>query len=253
MARENTITLVGEISKAPTVFFNETHKNFRIAFVVKTIRRNGRIDYPHVNVYGLSEEEAKEYFHKLREGVFVMVRGMITTKLVPKKFKCEQCGVIAEGESFITEVISYGKPLCLEGKYEAIQLAEFANNLSVMGAVFTDVVGRDSGNGVSLTQYQIAINRKYRVSEHEGVIKSDYPWVKSFGNQADEDLKRLRKSSKIYIAGSLQTREMSRFVVCENCSSRIDYTESVAEIIPQDVEYLVYCNFDDAADKGGGV
>ena len=252
VARENTITVVGEVSKAPTVFYNESHQNFRIAFAVKTVRRNGRIDYPHVNVYGLSEEEAKEYFGKLKIGVFVMVRGMVTTKLLEKKFKCGKCGVIVEGSSFITEIISYGRPLCLAGKYEALELAEFANNLSVIGTVCTDVTGRDSGNGVSLTQYQIAINRKYRVAEHEGVIKSDYPWVKSFGNQADEDLKRLRKSSKIYIAGSLQTREMSRFLICENCSSRIDYTESVAEIIPQDVEYLVYCNFDDAVEKGGG-
>ena len=171
--------------------------------------------------------------------------GMITTKMVPKRFRCENCGVITECESLVTEVISYGRPLCLEGKYEALALAEFANNLSVIGAVCTDVIGRDSASGVSLTQYQIAINRKYRVKEHEGVIKSDYPWVKSFGSQADEDLKRLRKSSKIYIAGALQTREMSRFVICENCSSRLDYTEAVAEIVPQDVEYLFNCAFDD--------
>lgn len=46
MARENTIMLVGEVSKAPTVFYNEVHQNFRMAFAVKTVRRNGRIDYP---------------------------------------------------------------------------------------------------------------------------------------------------------------------------------------------------------------
>ena len=62
----------------------------------------------------LTEQEAKEYFGKLKVGVFLMVRGMITTKLVPRKFKCEKCGVISEAESLITEVISYGKPVCLE-------------------------------------------------------------------------------------------------------------------------------------------
>ena len=253
MARENTIMLVGEVSKAPTVFYNEVHQNFRMAFAVKTVRRNGRIDYPRVNVYGLTEQEAKEYFSKLKVGVFLMVRGMITTKLVPRKFKCEKCGVISEAESLITEVISYGKPVCLEGKYEAAQIAEFANNLSVIGTVCTDVIGRDSGSGVSLTQYQLAINRKYRVAEHEGVIKSDYPWIKSFGNQAEEDLKRLRKSSKVYISGALQTREMSKFLICEHCSSRMDYTESVAEIVPQDVEYLVNCVFEEQAGKDGEV
>ncbi len=247
MSRENTITLMGEVATTPVVFFNETHKNFRISFTVKTIRRNGRIDFPRANVYGLTEDEAKGYFAKLKEGTFVVVRGMICTKMIPKKFRCDRCGVIMEFETLVTEVISFGKPLCLEGKYEPIQLAEFANNLSVIGTVCTDVIGRDSGNGVSLTQYQVAINRKYRVAEHEGVTKSDYPWVKSFANQADEDLKRLRKSSKIYIAGSLQTREMPRFVICENCSSRIDYTEMVAEIIPSEVEYLFLCNFDEEA------
>ena len=222
---------MGEVSKVPVVFFNDEHQNYRMAFVMKTVRRNGRIDYPHVNVYGLTEQEAKDYFKALQIGRFLMVRGMVTTKMVPKKFRCDNCG----------------RPVCLEGKYEALALAEFANNLSVIGAVCTDVIGRESGSGVSLTQYQIAINRKYRVKEHDGVIKSDYPWVKSFGSQADEDLKHLRKSSQVYIAGALQTREMSRFVICENCSARLDYMESVAEIVPQDVEYLFNCVFDENA------
>ena len=150
MARENSITLVGEVSKVPVVFFNEEHQNYRMAFVMKTVRRNGRIDYPHVNVYGLTEQEAKDYFKALQIGRFLMVRGMVTTKMVPKKFRCDNCGVITECESLITEVISYGKPVCLEGKYEALALAEFANNLSVIGAVCTDVIGRESGSGVSL-------------------------------------------------------------------------------------------------------
>ena len=70
MARENTITLVGEVSKVPVVFFNEEHNNYRMAFVMKTVRRNSRIDYPHVNVYGLSEQEAKDYFKALKVGCF---------------------------------------------------------------------------------------------------------------------------------------------------------------------------------------
>lgn len=245
MARENSITLVGEVSKVPVVFYNEEHKNYRLVFVIKTVRRNGRIDYPHINVYGLSENEATDFFRKIKIGCFVMVHGMITTKMISKKFRCENCGVITESESFITEVISYGRPLCLQGTYEVLDLAEYANNLSVIGTICTEVIGKDSTSGVSLTQYQIAINRKYRVKEHEGVIKSDYPWVKSFGAQADEDLKRLRKSSQVYITGALQTREMSRFVICENCSARLDYNESVAEIIPQDVEYLFNCVFEE--------
>ena len=69
MARENSITLVGEVSKVPVVFFNEEHQNYRMAFVMKTVRRNGRIDYPHVNVYGLTEQEAKEYFKALQTQV----------------------------------------------------------------------------------------------------------------------------------------------------------------------------------------
>lgn len=75
MARENTIMLVGEVSKAPTVFYNEVHQNFRMAFAVKTVRRNGRIDYPRVNVYGLTEQEAKEYFGKLKVGVSLWSAG----------------------------------------------------------------------------------------------------------------------------------------------------------------------------------
>ena len=48
-----------------------------------------------------------------------------------------------------------------------------------------------------------------------------------------------------------ETREMSKFLICEHCSSRMDYTESVAEIVPQDVEYLVNCVFEEQAGKDG--
>ena len=44
---------------------------------------------------------------------------------------------------------------------------------------------------------------------------------------------------------------MSKFLICEHCSSRMDYTESVAEIVPQDVEYLVNCVFEEQAGKDG--
>jgi single-strand DNA-binding protein len=243
MARENTITLVGEVSSPITVALNKVHSTYRVSFNVKTLRRNGRTDFPRVNVFGLTEEQARKIFNEFKIGEYVMVRGMISTKMAKKVIKCEGCGKEYESDALVTEVIAYSMPAHLNGEYEANELKEFANNLHMIGAVCSEVQSRISQSGVSMTQYQVAVNRKYHVKEKED--KTDFPWVKTFGRQAEEDEKDLKVSSQIYINGAIQTREVSKTIVCDECESVIKYVENLGEIVPQDVEYLNNCVFDE--------
>ena len=243
MARENTITLVGIVNSPIAVTFNKIHSTYRIAFNIQTLRRNGRTDYPRINVFGLSEEDARKIYEEFKIGAFIMARGMVSTKMTQKVIKCEGCGKEHVSDALVTEVIAYSKPVLLHGEYEANELREFANNLHLIGAVCSDVQARKSPSGVSMTQYQIAVNRKYHVKEKED--KTDFPWVKTFGRQAEEDEKHLKVSSQIYINGAIQTREVSKTIVCEECESTINYVENLGEIVPQDVEYLNNCIFDE--------
>ena len=247
MARENTITLVGEVNSPLTITLNKVHSTYRVAFNMKTLRRNGRTDFPRINVFGLSEEQARKMYEEFKIGSFVMVRGMVSTKMVQKVIKCEGCGKEYTSDALVTEVIAYSAPVHLNGEYEANELKEFANNLHMIGAVCSEIQSRQSPSGVSMTQYQVAVNRKYHVKEKED--KTDFPWVKTFGRQAEEDEKHLKVSSQIYINGAIQTREVSKTIVCDECESTIKYVENLGEIVPQDVEYLNNCVFDEAEDK----
>lgn len=247
MARENTITLVGEIASPIAVTINKIHGTYRVAFNIKTLRRNNRVDYPKINVFGLSEENARKIFDEFKVGKFVMVRGMVSTKMLKKSIVCEGCGKEYAVDSLVTEVIAYSIPALLNGEYDANSLKEFANNLHMIGAVCSDIQSRQSPSGVSMTQYQVAVNRKYHVKEKEE--KTDFPWVKTFGKQAEEDEKHLKVSSQIYINGSIQTREVSKTIVCDECESQIKYIENLGEIVPQDVEYLNNCIFDEVTEN----
>lgn len=243
MARENTIRLAGEVCSPISVTVNKTHGTYRVAFNLKTLRRNGRTDFPRVNVFGLSEEDAKQIYNDFKIGEFVMVRGMISTKMAKKIIKCEGCGKEYESDTLVTEVIAYSKPVHLQGKYDAVELKEFANNLHMIGSVCSEIQSRQGPSGVSMTQYQIAVNRKFHVKEKED--KTDFPWVKTFGKQAEDDEKHLKVSSQIYINGAIQTRELAKTLVCDECENQIKYIENVAEIVPQDIEYLNNCIFDE--------
>ena len=62
---------------------------------MKTVRRNGRQDFPKISIYSLTEEQAREYVQLLKEEVWVQVRGMVSTKMVDKHIKCEACGHVS--------------------------------------------------------------------------------------------------------------------------------------------------------------
>ncbi len=197
MARENSFNFFGVVNTLPIVLFNEESKTFRVTFTLKTTRRNGRADFPKINIYSLTEEEAKEYVRILKEDVWVQVRGMVSTKMVDKPVKCEACGEVSPIGTLQTEIITFGRPLVLTEKLEPIRVAEFANVGNMIGMVCTDLLRSDNEAGGVAAQFQIAVNRRYRVNELEKATRTDFPWVKVFGETANACLKRAHKSSQL--------------------------------------------------------
>lgn len=249
MARENTITLVGEVSKNPTVAVFKDIGTYKLAFNMQCLRRNDRVDEPRILVHGLDEETAQHLFQTIRKGAYVLVRGGVATSMKPKSIRCPRCGAEEVVNTLFTDVNAYAPPVLLNGKYDMETLREVANSIHLIGAVCTEVQNRCSTNGTSMTQYQIAVNRKFHVKEQ--AEKTDYPWVKSFGQQADEDAKHLHVGSQIYINGAFQTREVTRSITCSECGEQLSYQEIVGEIVPYDVEYLANCTFDEREDGNG--
>jgi single-strand DNA-binding protein len=85
-----------------------------------------------------------------------------------------------------------------------IEKEEFnINKVLVLGPLVKDVDIRyinSTYSAVANDKYQIALNR----SRIEG---ADYPYVSTFARQAEEDSRRLSKSSQIAIDGALITRK----------------------------------------------
>ena len=165
MARENSFTFIGQVVNVPIVLLNEESNNYRITFTLLVVRRNGRTDYPKINVYDLTEQEARNYVQMMRPGVYAIIRGMIATNVVKKPVRCEICGEISKIDTLQTEVISFGKPYVMREKPKPDDVAEFSNRGIVLGSLCSQVFRRDGSGGGVAAQFQMAISRKYHTKD----------------------------------------------------------------------------------------
>ena len=251
MARENSFMFFGKLAEAPVVFLNEETKKYRVSISLETLRRNGRVDYPRVSSYGLEEQQARDFVHDLKIGRYVICRGMITTKVVEKPIKCSKCGEITKISTLFTEVVTYGKPYVLTQDVNPKEIAEFANLGTLLGTLCTDVKRRDAIDGPEAAQFQVAVGRRYRVEELVDDPLTDYPWVKCYGPIAGACIERAHEGSQLYITGSFQTRDIQRSVRCDSCGQWLKTLERVGEIVPNGVEFLNNCLFDEEPPANG--
>lgn len=240
MAKENLAFLVGEIQGSP-IINKEKEKG---KYVLKTLRRNDKIDYPIVNVLNPKLLEDVETF---QEGDFVIVKGFISTQEVRKGVICPNCQNIIKTEGTTTEVYAV-ENIKIGRDYDLTRIKELSNTIIILGSLCRDVEFRMLPNtGTPSAQYQIAANRKYRVGRQRDNF-TDYPWINSFGRQAEQDAKRLETGSQVLIQGGLQTRNIQKMTTCDSCEKEFKAEDFVAEIVPYSVEYLNNCRFADEED-----
>ena len=77
--------------------------------------------------------------------------------------------------------------------------------------------------------------RREKIADEE---KTDFPWVKSYGKNAKDDLLRLRTGSGVFIEGFLQTRAVERKCRCSTCGSMYTWNDYAMEIVSYETEYL---------------
>ena len=241
MARENVVNLIGRVS-SPMISIIEETQTFKIAFTLTTLRGNGRLDFPRVVVYGLSEQRAKRCYTQLKDGVFAAVRGMVSTRMMRKEVKCQKCGNVRDINVLVTEIIAFDIPAVLPGEKDAEKFCELCNNVQVLGEVCSTVVSPKP----TVTMYQLCVERRFNVKEQKGVDR-DYPWIKSFGENGFSDGGHLHPHSCVYINGSFQTRKTTNIVHCinEGCDGEEKFENVVGEIVVRNNEYLHNCFFED--------
>ena len=85
----------------------------------------------------------------------------------------------------------------------------------------------------------LSISHQKKVQNQKGYdIRTDFPWVKSYGQIAVNDAKTLKKGAYVFIDGRIQVRQLKRIQECENCGETYEWTDSATEIVPYAVEYL---------------
>jgi len=234
MARENFVMLIGVVQGSPVI----NKEKQRARFSLQTMRRTGKIDYPIINVL---DKELIPMVETFTEGDFVVTKGFLATNNVKKSAICEHCSEKNIAPGMLTEIIAMG--IQNIGKSHTLQdWAEMSNHLMVIGTLCINPGTRRTGEEKTPNcQYQIAVNRSYIVKGQS--VTADYPWVKTTGEQAEQDSIRLQSGSQIYIRGAVQTRNLWRNVLCSHCGSAFRAEDFVAEIVPYSVEYLNKCIF----------
>lgn len=177
----------------------------------------------------------------------VFIKGAATTKKIKKTTKCPECGKENQeyfGQTLFVTPIFIEKMKSYDSKIEAIRDVashnEISNSVNVVGTLVKDPKFYKTKRGVEITQYPLAIDRKYMVPQDDPSIKTDWPFVKSYGQQARDDKIFIHYQSDVMIDGYLQKRGVMRHAVCPFCGKKYDWKDFTMEIVPYEhsIEYL---------------
>lgn len=250
MAKHNYVLLNGLVTQEPRIIRDDDGNYLRAMCSITVIRgerdfgdtiKNLKYDCPVIMTGMPAKVEEIASWHM---NDMVEIKGVLTTKEVKKATICKECGHknVVEGN------VVYINPIWMERKEneltkeQALELlqkrCEVSNCLTVIGTLCRDVDVYRGGKGPTTAQYQLAVNRKFRLKDDSAEIRTDYPWVKSYGGIAEDDSKFLKQGSVVFIDGMLQTRDILRTTTCEECGTSYQWQDSAMEIIPYEVEYL---------------
>ena len=267
MAKENTVYLYGYVSIQPKIRVNEKNEFLSGRIVLTTIRRSyatqelilkGHIRWDAPSVFSRNPYIIKHQMLNVAKGDMLFVKGTLCTKEVPKRYICPNCGnelVKEEGVVVYVDPIYITKIESGLSQGEALEKLkssdEISNQVFIMGTLCREInFYMDEMTGRRECQFQIASNRKRRILEDEPERRTDYPWVKSFGQNAAEYAAALHTNSSIYSNGAIQTRDVIQRLVCASCGLPYERPAVSTEIVPYFIEYLHDCELPEPKDKG---
>lgn len=263
MAKENTVQLYGWVNSLPKIkatvdadggdlfVSGKIHlTTVRRSYATDDFRLRGTLRWDSPIVFTRNHHLIKHQMQKIEYGDMVLVRGTLCSKEVPKRYVCPYCGhknVKDNGVVIYVDPISltvFEKGLDEDAATKRLMKCdEFSNDVKIIGTLCRDPqYYEEPENKKKECQFQIASNRLRRILEDEPDKRTDYPWVKVFGDQAVESYHALHTNSTIYIGGAIQTRDgILQHFLCEECGSQFDREGIATEIIPYHIEYLDDC------------
>ena len=257
MARQNLAFLYGRVSKPPVIRVNNETGEYTYATVFIDVVRSKRSVDDDVNFVKhdlplvlSSEKEIIDIMRDWKENTIVYIKGTLTTKRMVKTSYCEHC-TDEDGNATVNKVegnIVYITPIYVrtvaqyETKQEAIEdivkNREISNQIFVMGTLLNDPKLITTKQKIQITQYRLAINRKYTIRSDDPSVKTDWPVVKSYGEQARDDKLFLQYQADVFIDGFIQARTVNRKQKCACCGKLYEWKDKTMELVPFSVEYV---------------
>ena len=263
MARLNIVHMQGVLAADPTIVPNGEKSRVARASIVVSRDKSRKIengvkhlmtDRPYIIT---AEDEVVDQIDKTKQYDIVLVKGVLSTRKVPKTSYCAECGE----KNRVEGILTYITPICVEKighvKDDDEMIAylsrkvvyQKSNEVLAFGRLTRDPKKVSPKSGLVVTQYQIALNRKYIIRDDPPEVRADYPWVKSYGSAAEEDRFRLHKDSIVYLDAYLQTRNVNKHQTCVKCGKVYDWTDRAMEIVPYDTEYVLRYHSDEEIEQ----
>ncbi len=204
--------------------------------------------YKYCTFYLISKDnEMIEKIKSLKPNDVVRVTGIIQTISRPNEIKCPNCNAINNiseatlkeraGNNLIyvipysvTKVASYDDQMF--AYQDVIKNVEISNKVFLIGTLLSDPEKHELVDKV-YTRYQIAV--EHTDSRQECFA---YPWIYSYGENAERDFFSLQAGSKVFIDGAMQTRRYRNKYLCKECKKEFEIQGKTLEVISYATEFL---------------
>lgn len=253
MATHNQVRLVGYVKgNVKVVGEAESEKAF---LTLRTVHRDIDLYYeePFEDIlifYDNSDEKLMNKIKKLEPFDIVDIKGVFNILPMNKTSICPACGEKNVKHYASTTFVYPLHIMKLNALYTAYEhdknlpeellikhYKEISNQAIICGTVVKEPELRKIKKGYSCCRYPLGVNRKYYIKT-QGELTADYPWIYTFGQQAEDDAKHLLKGSTVLMDGFIRTRRVETQMMCEVCGTEYTYPDTATEFIPYSLEYL---------------
>lgn len=250
MAKENYVFLIGQARQIPAFKKDENGEDVTAMMSLMTLRRNiydraGNLqpkwDRP---VISTSDKAMMRKMAEIGLHDIVEIKGTITTQNVKRGLRCPHCGEISVQPGTITVInpVYIGVREHLQNDTDGFRYlmdcAEISNQAKIIGRVCKEPETMQTDEGQTCTKYQVAVNRKLYIRGTEPEDHSDYPYVYSYGEVAEDDALTLQVNTLIYLDGYIHTMKFDQNTVCQECGEPFKFPNQTLNITPYSVEYL---------------
>lgn len=262
MATHNKSRCLGFLETAPQITKNSKGEiNGAILLVTVThrnptgYRRPGESGIDRIFIVCDENPQILRTAVTLSVGDFVDIEGLYTTRQVEKGASsvCENCGA--------SHNIKYGVQCCIHPLYmQKIKPFEYGDpeslemlrtkkitHVEILKKNFLEVSNDTILLGYAMREpeelennsvrYPVTVGRKKFIPS-QSHIDTDYPYIYSYGEQAQNDLKYIKPGTLLLINGFIRNRKVHNYITCEACGNQYTFKDYATEIIPYSVEYL---------------